>query len=225
MFKNVAGQSIELQAFIPSTGLQKAGDAANITAYVSKDHGAYTILGDTTATEMDATKAKGKYLFALTQAETNADHLSFAAVSVTSDVVIVTKDMYTLPAYFSTMNLDSSGRALLQPTQPGVTIPVVSLVTATSLVNGLAANTLTASALATDAVTEIVAAIFARAFSAAYNSLTFDQLCKLIAAVELGKVSGGATTTMVFRNLADNADAVSATVDSSGNRASVVLTP
>lgn len=97
MLKNVASQSIQLFAFIPSTGLPKTGDAANITAYVSKDHGAVTVLADTTAAEMDATNAKGVYVFTLAQAETNADELAFTAKSATADVSIVPRFVTTFP--------------------------------------------------------------------------------------------------------------------------------
>ena len=84
MFKNVASQKLIVFAFDATTNIPKTGDAANITAYVSKDYGAATVLGDTTATELDATNAKGYYLFDLTQAETNADTLHFTAKSATT---------------------------------------------------------------------------------------------------------------------------------------------
>lgn len=76
MFKNVATK-IALFAFDSTTNLPKTGDAANITAYVSKDYGAVTALADTSATELDATNAKGWYLFDVAQAEANADFLLF----------------------------------------------------------------------------------------------------------------------------------------------------
>jgi len=98
MLKNVASQKIQLFAFIPSTGLPKTGDAANLTAYVSKDHGTVTVLADTSATEMDATNAKGVYVFDLAQGETNADELTYSAKSSTSDVSIVPRFVTTYPA-------------------------------------------------------------------------------------------------------------------------------
>lgn len=94
-----------------------------------------------------------------------------------------------------------------------------------SSVGAMAADTLTASALATDAVNEIVAAVFARAFSAAYGALTFDQIMKILVATQGAKVSGAATTTVTIRNLDDSADVVVATVDADGNRTAVTLTP
>lgn len=92
-------------------------------------------------------------------------------------------------------------------------------------IGAAAADVFNAAALATDAVQEIRDAIFARAFSAAYGSLTFDELQKLFAAVLLGKASGLAGVTATYRNLADNADAVVATVDADGNRTAVAMTP
>lgn len=112
MFKNVAGQKLVVYAYDPATGLPKTGDAANITAYVSKDHGAVTVLGDTGATEMDATNAKGYYLFDLTQGETNADTLTFSGKSSTASVVVVGSPatVFTRPPNFSSLSVDGSGR-------------------------------------------------------------------------------------------------------------------
>ncbi len=89
----------------------------------------------------------------------------------------------------------------------------------------IAADAIGASELAADAATEIAAAVFARAFSAAYGSYTFDEMVKLMAAVLIGKASGLAGTTATFRNLADSADVVVATVDADGNRTAVTKTP
>lgn len=88
-----------------------------------------------------------------------------------------------------------------------------------------AANAVNANALATDAVTEIAAGVFSRAFSAAYGSYTFDQLVAMMAVALLAKCSGMATVTGTFRNLADNADVIVATQDADGNRSAVTLTP
>lgn len=86
-------------AFDSTTNLPKTGDAANITAYVSKDWGTVTVLGDTSATEMDATNAKGFYLFDATQAETNAEVLMVSAKSSTANIVVIGAPavIFTLP--------------------------------------------------------------------------------------------------------------------------------
>lgn len=103
MFKNVASQKLIVFAFDSTTNLPKSGDAANITAYVSKDYGTVTVLGDTSATEMDATNGKGYYLFDLTQAETNADTLLFSAKSSTANIVVIGSPatVMTNPASFT----------------------------------------------------------------------------------------------------------------------------
>ncbi len=109
MNKNVASQKVQLFAFDTTTGSPKTGDAANITAYVSKDHGAVTVLGDTSATEMDSTNAKGVYVFDLTQGETNADELTFTAKSSTANISITPRFVTTNPANFTATVIDSNG--------------------------------------------------------------------------------------------------------------------
>lgn len=101
MQRNVSGQKILLFAFDYSTNAPKTGDAANLTAYVSKDGGAVTVLTDTTATEMDATNAKGWYSFDVTQTESNADELVFTGKSSTANVSVVGRAITTTPASFT----------------------------------------------------------------------------------------------------------------------------
>lgn len=88
MFKNTASQKIQFWAYLSTTVKPQTGDAANITAYVSIDGGAVTVLGDTSATELSATNAPGSYQFDLTQAETNGNVLLFTAKSGTANVVL-----------------------------------------------------------------------------------------------------------------------------------------
>lgn len=88
-YKNTASQKLIVFAFDTTTATAKTGDGANITAYVSKDYGSVTVLGDTSATEADSTNAKGYYLFDLAQAETNAEVLMFSAKSSTANIVVI----------------------------------------------------------------------------------------------------------------------------------------
>src|SRR6266478_2793717 len=101
MFKNVSSQKIALYAFDVTTGVPKTGDAANITPYVSKDYGTVTVLGTTTATEMDSTNAKGWYSFVLTQGETNGDALLFTAKSSTANIQLAGQLIFTDPASYT----------------------------------------------------------------------------------------------------------------------------
>lgn len=114
MLKNVASQKIALFAFDITTGAAKTGDAANITAYVSKDGGAITALADTSATEMSSTNAPGWYLFDVAQAETNADILLFTGKSATANVSVVGQPWGTRPANFTALAIDSSGNVKVQ---------------------------------------------------------------------------------------------------------------
>ena len=109
MFKNVSGQIVQVFAFTLATGAAKTGDAANITAYAWTAGGSTTVLGDTSATEVDATNAPGWYMFDLTQAETNFDYILFTGKSSTSGVSIVGRPVYTMPANFSSLAIDSGG--------------------------------------------------------------------------------------------------------------------
>lgn len=52
---------------------------------------------------------------------------------------------------------------------------------------------------------------------------TLRQIIRLMSAALLGKASGLATTTVVFRNVTDAKDRVTATTDTNGNRSAVTL--
>lgn len=110
MFKNVASQQIVLLAIDTATNTPKTGDAANITAYLSKDYGTVTALGDTSATEMDATNAPGLYKFDVTQTESNCDVAVFSAKSSTSGIRIIPVTVFMRPANATALSIDSSGR-------------------------------------------------------------------------------------------------------------------
>jgi hypothetical protein len=100
MFK-AAATKVALFAFDTTTGAAKTGDAANITAYLSKDYGSVTQLGDTSATEMDATNAKGWYLFDVTGTEATADACLFTGKSSTANISVVGQMIFTTPASFT----------------------------------------------------------------------------------------------------------------------------
>lgn len=107
-------------------------------------------------------------------------------------------------------------------TPSGGTYPYVLFTGARAQTTNLPKVALEAAGLATDAVNEIVAAVFARAFDATKMSgLTFEQIIGLTASVLLGEASGLAGTTATYRNPGDTADAVVATVDADGNRTAV----
>lgn len=91
MYRNVASQKLTVYAYDSTTNAPKTGDAANITAYVSKDDASLTVLADTSAAEVSATNGKGYYTFDLAQGETDAEKLLFTAKSSTANVVVIAK--------------------------------------------------------------------------------------------------------------------------------------
>jgi len=96
VFKNVASQKVAVFAWDTNSDAEKTGDAANITAVVSKDGAAVAAVGDTNPSELDATNAPGIYVFDLTQAETNADMVILFAKSATANVKIEPVVVYTM---------------------------------------------------------------------------------------------------------------------------------
>jgi hypothetical protein len=205
LFKNTASQKVYVFAFDATTGLPKTGDAANITASIAKDFGAAADLTDTSATEVDSTKAKGYYLFDISQTETNADDIAITARSSTSNIVVVGAParMATRPPNAGALAIDSSGKVLLQATQSGVTIPTV-----TNLTNLPAVPTdwLTAAGVKADAVTKIQAGL--STYAGADTSGTTTLLARLTAlrAGYLDNLSGGAVALAAGVIVATNND-------------------
>jgi hypothetical protein len=98
---------------------------------------------------------------------------------------------------------------------------VIPTVTAVTTVNGLAANVVTASALATDAVTEIVNAIIA----IDVDGENLQEALRIALSILAGESSGfnDGYGTGVFRDMADTKNRATVAVDADGNRTSVTL--
>jgi hypothetical protein len=98
---------------------------------------------------------------------------------------------------------------------------VIPTVTAVTTVNGLAANVVTASALATDAVTEIVNAIIA----IDVDGENLQEALRIALAILAGESSGfnDGYGTGVFRDMANTKNRATVAVDADGNRTSVTL--
>lgn len=148
---------------------------------------------------------------------------------IVDDILLDTAEIGTAGAGLTNINLPNQTMDIVGNITGNLSGSVGSVTGAVGSVTGAVGSVgtdgITAASLAADAGTEIASAVFARAFSAAYGSLTFDEMVKLMAAVLVGKASGLATTTATYRNLADNADVVVATVDADGNRSAVTRTP
>jgi hypothetical protein len=111
MLRNVASQKYRVFAWDATTGLPKTGDAANISAYITKDDGTPAATNDAAPTEASSTNEKGYYDFDLTQAETNAAKVSLSPQSSTSNVVVVACPpvVYTRAQYDSLTVVSSAG--------------------------------------------------------------------------------------------------------------------
>lgn len=112
MQKNVAGQFMEVVAYNRLTDQRVSGEAANITATISKDGAAFAATDDVNPTEIDSS---GIYKFALLQAESNCDLL------------------IGLPAC-STVNVECQEVVIRPRPQPIVVGPIVAGATAEHLV-------------------------------------------------------------------------------------------
>ena len=84
----------------------------------------------------------------------------------------------------------------------------------------IAANAITSSELDASATAEIADAVLDEVVEGAY---TLRQLTRLMTAALYGKVSGGGTVTVTFRDTGDTVNRIVATVDATGNRTAVVL--
>lgn len=101
IIKNTSGQRLPVYA-VDANGAAVTGDAANITAYISKDGGTPVATNDTNPTELDATNTPGLYIFSLSKSETNCDLLVLTPTSVTSGVILSPLIIYTEPSTAST---------------------------------------------------------------------------------------------------------------------------
>jgi hypothetical protein len=90
MFKNKSGQGVYVFAYDTLANIAKIGDAANITAKISKDGKVNFSVIDTNPTEIGG----GVYRFDISTAETNADSIAITSSSTTPgvqlDVVSIT---------------------------------------------------------------------------------------------------------------------------------------
>ena len=98
LYKAVAGK-IPVFAWNKNTGLPVTGDAANITATLSKDGAAAGATSDTNPTEI----AGGVYVFDVDTSETNAELVVVIPVSSTANVVLNPASERTQPGSAAAM--------------------------------------------------------------------------------------------------------------------------
>jgi len=168
--------------------------------------------------------------FAGGRPEVNTSHVS-GTVQTAGDVIADTNDIQArLPAA-----LTADGNIKADTLRVGGTLQTAGdLVALINAVDNFVDNELSdistlltsTGVVLTAAQTNVIRdAIFARAFSAAYGSHTFDELTKMMSAVLLGVMSGLDTGSIVVRNLADSANVLTATGSAEGNRSAITRTP
>jgi len=109
LFKDLAGQKVPVYAY-DVDGLAVTGDAANITAKISRDGGAVMDLADAHPVEINSSVFPGIYIFDVSQTETNANLILFGAFSSTATVLFDPQLIYTRveqsgDAYVATQSL------------------------------------------------------------------------------------------------------------------------
>lgn len=158
MYKNTASQKIAFFSFDYTTGAPKTGDAGNMTAYVDIDWAGVNVLGDTSATEIDSTNAKGWYLFDVTQGETNGNTLLFTCKSSTANVSVVGQQLQTLPAAFGIAG-GGAGGVFIAGTNAATTVTTSLTTTFTGNLTGSVASVTGAVGSVTGAVGSVTGAV------------------------------------------------------------------
>jgi hypothetical protein len=163
-YKNVASQKVAFLALDSSLD-PLTGDAANITAEISKDGGASTATNDANPTELEATDHPGIYVFDLTQAETNADQVVITPASSTSGVTFEPRSVVIYPTPGANTGIHSDVR-LWKGTAPAdlagtdkVAASVQHIPDGAFTAAKFGANFLTAAGISQDAGEEIAAIV------------------------------------------------------------------
>jgi hypothetical protein len=162
---------------------------------------------------------------AINAAATNADFL--AEINAEVDTALADYDAPTFAELDARTDAIEADTQDIQARLPAALVSgridasVGAMATDVLTASAVAADAIGASELATDAVQEIADAILDRA-NGVETGVTLRQVLRGVAAALLGKASGLATTTAVFRDVNDTKDRITATVDADGNRSAVV---
>lgn len=214
MFKNVASQKVTFLVIDTAANAPKTGDAANLTAYVSKDDGAVTVLADTSATELDATNAPGLYSFDLAQAETAADKLLFSGKSTTANVRVIPLLVYTRANNVNDLVIDATGNLTANVT--GNLSGSVASVTGNvaGSVGSVAAGGIAAASIADGAITE--AKIATPAEAAGIPTGVLAMVRRLFEWRARKRTRNRTTGVVTLRNAADTGNLESYTQSTAG---------
>lgn len=234
---------LAFKAFLTATGAEATGLTIPIT--ISKN-GATSFSnpsgGATNATEI----GNGWYFVVLTTTDTGTlGRLAVRGTVATTDDVGVALTVVSATTMGAT-NLDAAittrmatytqPTGFLSATFPAGTVANTTNITAGTIATVTTVTGLIASNLDTTVSSRLATSGYTAPPTAAQNAtqlldvaagvetgLTVRQALRLVASALLGKASGLATTTGVFRDTGDTKDRITATIDASGNRTAVTL--
>lgn len=225
MFRATAGKAYVF-AFTPADGLPKTGDAAQITAYIAKDFGSVTVLGDTSATEVEATNAPGYYVFDVTGTEATCDVALISGKSSTSGVKVIGAPavIYPRPVNHGLLVISGSGVVNANATQVGSqTASAAGTVTFPGTIASATNITALSGAVLSNAGVD---AIWDEAFSGHTTAGTYgDKFGAHLPAILKGLTTAGSTTTAIVMNASTGLDGgVPSTTDDFYNGCVLIFT-
>ncbi len=211
--KNTAGQFVCFQMMLTATGAVATGLSPAVRRCIDGTFAA----GGGTVTEDSA----GFYKYAMAQADTNGNDVSFmfsaaTAMPVCVNIVTTAADP-TNAATFGLTNLDATVSS--RSTYAGTAVASVTAPVTVGTNNDKTGYSLTVTPPTADQNAD---ALLDRAAGIETNR-TVRQGLRLMLSALAGKLSGAATTTVTIRDTNDGIDRIVATVDSNGNRSAVTL--
>lgn len=151
----------------------------------------------------------------LTNAPTNGDLTATMKTSVTTAATAATPTAAAVTGAVGSVTGNVGGS--VASVTAGVTLADGAITAAK-----IATDAIDADALAADAVTEIQSGLPAAVWTyVVEGALTAVQAYRIMLSVLTGKSTGGGTTSVAFRDMADSKNRVDATVDADGNRTAV----
>lgn len=244
MYKNVASQKVAIYAWDAAAGVEKMGDAANITARISKDGAASVATNDVNPTQLDValpnnitgiTKANPGVVSSVAHALNVGDRVYFSGLTEMTELngTIQTVSAVGSVDLFSINDTSGYGTAETTGGATGWTAdhPGIYLFDLTQAETNADLIVITPFSSTADVVIKPIIATPTLVTSAPIftstevdndgSAIDFEAFCKLVLSVLTGKSSGGGGSTIVFRDVADSKNRISATVDSNGNRTAV----
>lgn len=182
--------------------------AAGLDSEISKDGGTFA---DCTNEATEIATSSGVYYLDLTAAEMNADTVAIIVKTSTSGAKTTPIVLYPVEGGDIDVDVTYIGGAALSTSTAQLGVNVVQ-----AAGTAWGSGAVTAASLAADAVDEILDEVVE-------GSLTLRQVLRILLAAAAGESTGGGSGTIVFRDVADSKNRISATIDANRNRTAVTL--